>query len=132
VRWIVVAALAGAAAGQVPPVIHEPFTPLPCPLHPDTTLDVEGCQELRVLRTDRAIDAQVKIVFRLIRGQSARASFVDGERSWLRYRRGSCLAESSAYAGGTEQGVALLTCSLRENRAHLAALAATRRALSRH
>jgi uncharacterized protein YecT (DUF1311 family) len=113
-------------------VIHEPFTPINCPLHPDTTLDIEGCQEMRVLRTDRAIDGQVGKVFHLLRSQSARASFVDGERGWLYYRRESCLAEASFYAGGTAGGVALLTCTLRENRAHLVALAATRATLSQH
>jgi len=121
-----------ATAALAPPVIHEPFTPLPCPIHPDTTLDVEGCQEARVLRTDRAIDGQVKTVFHLLRTQSARATFVDGEHSWLHYRRQSCLAESSLYAGGTEQGVALLNCTLRENTSHLADLVAMRQTLSRH
>jgi uncharacterized protein YecT (DUF1311 family) len=130
VQWIVVALLAGAVAGPAPPVIHEPFTALPCPIHPDTTIDVEGCQEVRVLRTDRAIDAQVRKVFHLLRTPSARSSFVDGERSWLHYRRQSCLAESSRYRGGTEQPVAFLDCSLRRNNSHLADLAAMRRALS--
>jgi uncharacterized protein YecT (DUF1311 family) len=121
-----------AAAALAPPVIHEPFTPLPCPIHPDTTIDVEGCQEVRVLRTDRAIDGQVRIVFRLLRTQSARAMFVDGERSWLHYRRQSCLAEASFYAGGSFQPVALLNCTLRENTSHLAALSAMRKTLSQH
>ena len=124
--------LIAAAAALAPPVIHEPFTQLPCPIHPDTTIDVEGCQEARVLRTDRAIDGRVKIVFHLLRTQGARAGFVDGERSWLHYRRQSCLAEASLYAGGTEQPVVLLTCTLSENESHLADLAAVRRTLSRH
>ena len=84
---LVVAAIADPA----PPVIREPFTALPCPIHPDTTIDVVGCQEVRVLRTDRAIDGEVRKIFRLLKTQSARSSFVDGERSWLHYRRQSCL-----------------------------------------
>jgi uncharacterized protein YecT (DUF1311 family) len=110
-------------------VIHEPFTALPCPIHPDTTIDVEGCQEVRVLRTDRAIDVQVRKIFRLLPTTSARSSFADGERSWLHYRRQSCLAEASRYRGGSGEPVAFLNCTLRRNTAHLADLAAMRTAL---
>jgi uncharacterized protein YecT (DUF1311 family) len=124
------AAPSGATAGNpAPPVIHEPFTPLPCPIHPDTTVDVEGCQERRILRTDRAIDVDVRAIFRLLRMQSARSAFVNGERSWLQYRRRSCTAEASFYAAGSAKPVAYLTCTLRKNRAHLVDLAVTRKAL---
>lgn len=128
-RWVLLA-LVAAAVG--PPVIHEPFTPLPCPIHPDTTIDVEGCQEVRVLRTDRAIDGEVGKIFRLLRTQSARSSFVDGERSWLHYRRASCLAEASVSAGGSNEAVGFLNCTLRRNTSHLADLTAMRTTLTRH
>jgi uncharacterized protein YecT (DUF1311 family) len=118
-----------ASGGPGPPVIHEPFTALPCPIHPDTTIDVEGCQERRILRTDRSIDAHVKAIFRLLRTQTAREAFVTGERSWLRYRRQSCAAEGSLFAGGSAEPVAYLDCSLRRNRSHLADLAAMKKAL---
>lgn len=124
------ALVAAAIAAPAPPVIHEPFTALPCPIHPDTSIDVEGCQEVRVLRTDRAIDTEVRKTFGLLRTTGARSSFVDGERSWLHYRRQSCLAEASRYSGGTAQPVAFLTCSLRRNHSHLAELVAMRKALS--
>lgn len=132
VRWIVVTLLAGAVGGPTPPVIHEPFTALPCPIHPDTGIDVEGCQEVRVLRTDRAIDSEARRIFRLLPTRSARSSFVDEERSWLHERRQSCLAESSRYRGGTAQPVAFLNCTLRRNRSHLADLVARRKALGVH
>ncbi|HET7128052.1 MAG TPA: lysozyme inhibitor LprI family protein [Gaiellaceae bacterium] len=119
-----------AAASVTPPVIHEPFHALPCPLHPDTTIDVEGCQEHRVLRTDRQIDAQVKAIFRLLRAESIRATFVTGERSWLHYRRQSCAAEASHFAGGTMHGVAFLSCSLQRNKTHLVDLSAMRKTLA--
>ena len=96
-RGILVSLLTTAAIA--PPVIHEPFTALPCPLHPDTTIDVIGCQEHRVLRTDRAINVQVGTIFRMLRVESMRASFVAGERSWLQYRRQSCSAEASTRRG---------------------------------
>jgi uncharacterized protein YecT (DUF1311 family) len=120
-----------AAAAVAPPVIHEPFTALPCPLHPDTTIDVVGCQEHRVLRSDRAIDGQVAAILGLLRTESARASFVAGERSWLQYRRRSCSAEASHVAGGSLHPVAVLTCTLQRNRSHLADLTSMRKILAR-
>jgi len=117
------------AAAIAPPVIHEPFTALPCPLHPDTTIDVIGCQEHRVLRGDRAIDAQVKTIFRLLRTDSARTTFVAAERSWLQYRRQSCSAEASKFAGGSLHPVALLSCEVQRNKSHLADLTAMRKTL---
>ena len=122
--------MSAVAAAPAPPVIHEPFHALPCPIHPDTTIDVEGCQEHRILRTDRAIDTQVRLIFRRLRTRAVRASFVAGERNWLHYRRQSCSAEASFYAGGTMEPVAYLTCSLRRNKSHLADLVAMRKALT--
>ncbi|HST15120.1 MAG TPA: lysozyme inhibitor LprI family protein [Gaiellaceae bacterium] len=120
------------AAAIAPPMIHEPFTALPCPLHPDTTIDVIGCQEHRVLRTDRAIDVQVGAIFGLLRTDARRSTFVAAERSWLQYRRQSCSVEASKFAGGSAQPVALLTCELQRNTTHLADLKATRKTLAQH
>ena len=122
---------AAAAPRTQPPVIHEPFTALPCPLHPDTTIDVVGCEEHRVLRTDRAIDGVVALIVRLLPTDAARASFVDGERSWLRYRTHSCAAEAARVAGGSSAPVARLACTLRRNTSHLGDLKAMRAALTR-
>jgi uncharacterized protein YecT (DUF1311 family) len=118
------------AAALAPPVIHEPFTALPCPLHPDTTIDVVGCQEHRVLRTDRAIDGQVAAIFRMLRTDAPRSSFVDSERSWLRYRGQSCSVEASRFAGGSAHAIALLNCTLGRNKSHLADLTAMRKTLA--
>ncbi len=120
------------AAAIAPPVIHEPFSALPCPLHPDTTIDVIGCQEHRVLRTDRAINGQVGAIFRGLRMESQRSTFVAAERSWLQYRRQSCSVEASKYAGGSEQPVALLTCTLQRNTSHLADLKTLRKTFAQH
>jgi uncharacterized protein YecT (DUF1311 family) len=119
-----------AAAAVAPPVIHEPFTPVPCPLHPDTTIDVVGCQEHRVLRTDRGIDTQVRTIFGLLRTDSRRSTFAAGEQSWLTYRRRSCTAEASRLTGGSAHAVAVLSCELRRNTTHLADLTAMRQALA--
>jgi uncharacterized protein YecT (DUF1311 family) len=120
------------AAAITPPVIHEPFTAITCPLHPDSTSEIEACQEHRVLRTDRQIDTQVKVIFRLLRSEQLRVSFVSGERDWLRYRRQSCAAEASKFLGGTAHGVAFLSCTLQRNKTHLADLSSSRKTLAQH
>lgn len=122
----VVAVLAGTALK--PPVIHEVFTPQPCPMHPVSTLDLEGCAEQSILRTDKTINADVKTIFKLL-APSARAGFVAGERAWLRYRMLSCDAEASKYAGGTLAGVVAANCAAARNSAHVKDLAATLRDL---
>ncbi|HEV2591329.1 MAG TPA: lysozyme inhibitor LprI family protein [Gaiellaceae bacterium] len=101
-----------------PPVIHEPFTPLPCPMHPQSTLDTEGCLEQAILKGDRKIDTKAKAIFVKLR-PDARAGFVRGERSWLAYRRATCLAEASTYAGGTLTGVVDASCTVSRNTTHL-------------
>lgn len=119
------------AAAPKPPVIHEVFTPLPCPKHPVSTADLEGCQEQAILSTDRTINARAKAIFELLI-PSARASFVAGEQAWLRYRRLSCDADSSKFAGGTLAAVEFGGCVVARNRAHLQDLGGTLRVLKSH
>lgn len=124
--------LPGAARGATgPPVIDEPFTLLPCPTNPRTTIDVEACLEKTLVRTDRAIDTRVRAIFALLRSGRGRTSFAAGERSWLRYRRSSCSAQATSYAGGSLEPVAFLRCQVNRNKAHLEELAGTKRALRR-
>jgi uncharacterized protein YecT (DUF1311 family) len=118
-----------AAAVLTPPVIRETFTLLPCPKHPVSTLDLEGCSEQAIVRTDRKIDAQAKAIFTLLR-PDARPTFVRGERAWLQYRQASCLAESSKYAGGTLSGVVAASCTLARSKSHLSDLVDLRKTLS--
>jgi uncharacterized protein YecT (DUF1311 family) len=121
---------AGAVQAAVgPPVIREPWTPLPCPTHPKSTLEIEGCLERAVGRSDRRIDAKAATIFRLLHHQSDRAAFVEGEQAWLRYRRRSCTATASVYRGGSAEPVAFLRCEQNRNTRHLADLLDTERAL---
>ena len=117
-----VAVLAGTALR--PPAIHEVFTPLPCPKHAGTTLELEGCAEQVILKTDLTINTDVEAIFNLL-APSERAGFVAGERAWLRYRKLSCEAEASKYAGGTAAGVLLAQCEATRNRTHVKEVAAT-------
>jgi uncharacterized protein YecT (DUF1311 family) len=111
-------AAAPTATTSAPPRIHENFTLLPCPRKPHTTIDIEGCAEARLQRTDTAIDGEVETLFQLV-SPSGRRGFIAAERSWLAYRRRICNAESARYAGGTIQPVAFATCEVQQNLRHL-------------
>jgi uncharacterized protein YecT (DUF1311 family) len=127
-----VAASAWAGGGHRPPVIHESFTVLPCPAHPKSRLDFEGCKEKALLSTDRAINGRARRIFGLLRTRSARSAFVRGEQSWLRYRRSSCSAQASVYSGGSEEPNAFAQCEVDRNRTHLTELAEMERWLRQH
>ncbi len=126
---LLLAALVAASGTLNPPVIHEQFTLLACPKHQVSTLDIEGCFEHRIVATDAKIDAAARTIFGLLRTRAARLDFVRGESSWLAYRRASCSAEASKYAGGTEAGVLDAACTADRSTAHLAELVAMRRTL---
>ena len=110
--------LAAAALALSPPVIHETFTPLPCPAHPQTQLELEGCAEKAILGTDRRVDAVNAQIFARLAARD-RPTFVAGERAWLRYRRASCLTAASKYAGGTLASLVDADCIAARNRTHL-------------
>jgi uncharacterized protein YecT (DUF1311 family) len=116
-------AAAGAAAASAPPVIREPFTLLPCPAHPRSTIELEGCREHALVASDRRVDARAAAIFRLLPTAAPRAAFVRGERAWLGYRRASCSAQASVYAGGSLEPLAFLHCEAARNATHLLDLA---------
>ncbi len=103
------AALAGAALS--PPVIHESFTPLPCPPHPQSTLDLEGCAEQRILRTDRRIDLVSRSIFARLFDDAARRRFITAQAAWLAFRKADCTSMSDQYEGGTLAGLVAATCT---------------------
>jgi uncharacterized protein YecT (DUF1311 family) len=130
---LALAAVAGCGSRAIqPPVIHESFTPLPCPMHRAPSLAMEGCYEKAIAATDRKIDMDAKAIFKLLASHTARLVFVEGEQSWLRYRHDSCAAEASKYAGGTFAPVFAATCILDRSKEHLRELLAMRKALSFH
>jgi uncharacterized protein YecT (DUF1311 family) len=111
-----------AIAALRPPIIREPWTPMRCPAHPVSTIDMEACLEKAVTRSDREINASVAKIFFLLHRSADRGAFVRAERQWLQYRRQSCSAEASVYRGGSAQPVAFLACEKRRNIRHLADL----------
>lgn len=115
-----------------PPVISEHFTLLPCPAKPKTTLAFEGCAAHRIVRSDKAINQRVKVIFSLLKGVTAQGSFIRGERAWLTYRRAVCESRADVYEGGSAAPLVFAECVADKNAVHLKDLRAFKRELLRH
>lgn len=119
------AASAGAAvahaAKPAPPVIRESFTALPCTGSPGhrSTLELEGCAEQQILRSDRQIDALNKTIFGKLPSNSARRDLLAGHKAWLAYRKAYCLSVSDVFQGGTAAGVVAADCTASVNSQHV-------------
>jgi uncharacterized protein YecT (DUF1311 family) len=112
-----------------PPVVHEPFTLLPCPRHAVTTLDMEGCAEHAIVRTDATINALARQIFGLLETADGKRAFVRSEARWLAYRRDSCAAEASKYAGGTLSPLLDAQCQADRSATHVRDLRSLARTL---
>ncbi len=119
-----------ASARLSPPVIHEVFTPMPCPAHPSTTLDFEGCDEQRILRTDRQIDLVARSIFSDLYDDAARRRFIAAQDAWLAYRAADCTSMSDQYEGGTLAGVVAASCTADRSAQRLADLRSFEKALT--
>jgi uncharacterized protein YecT (DUF1311 family) len=115
-----------------PLAIREVFTPLPCPKKPQATVALEGCAERAILSTDRKINTQANVVWRLLRSQRTRVTFVQGEEAWLEYRGSSCTAEASFRDGGSGQPVVFAYCTAARIRTHLGDIAELKATLNQH
>ena len=121
------AADAAASPGQArvaklsPPVIRDPFTPLPCTGAPGhrTTLQMEGCAEKQILASDKRIDALNEAIFGRLSDSAARRRFIAGHNAWLAYRHAYCLSASDVFEGGTEAGVVDAACTAVVNSQHV-------------
>lgn len=121
------AVAAGAHTAKLaPPVINETFTPLRCSGSPGhrSTLQMEGCAEQQILRSDKQIDALNRTIFGKLPSNSARRDLVAGHRAWLAYRKSYCLSVSDVFQGGTAAGVVAADCTATVNSQHLADLKA--------
>jgi uncharacterized protein YecT (DUF1311 family) len=80
------------AARLAPPGIRESFTVPPCTGKPGsrTTLELEGCAEHEILKTDKVIDALEKTLFHLLGTEAARGDLIAAARAWLNYRHSDC------------------------------------------
>jgi uncharacterized protein YecT (DUF1311 family) len=114
-------AASGASASTLkPPVITEPFTPLPC--HHRTTIGLEGCTEGQLLSGDRRINEEVRLLFGAMPTVSQRRAFVAVENEWLAYREADCSTVSAIFQGGTIAPVEFALCEVREDNARSADL----------
>jgi uncharacterized protein YecT (DUF1311 family) len=112
------------AAKLAPPVIHEPFTPMPCTGSPGkrTTLQQEGCSEQQILRSDKQINALNQKIFNALHTNSARRDLIAGHNAWLAYRKSYCLSVSDVFQGGTLAGVVDAGCTATVNTQHVSNL----------
>jgi uncharacterized protein YecT (DUF1311 family) len=101
------------ASSPTPPVIREPFTPLPCtgsPGHRDT-LQEEGCAEQQILRSDRRSNELARTIYSLLLDTASRRDFSVAQQAWLNYRKADCLSRSDEFRGGTLAGVLDAQCA---------------------
>ena len=109
-----------------PPVIRESINPRPCPRSRaarGSTLGATACLNQKVLRTDAAINARARSIFRLLRDRTGKERFVAAEKAWAAYREASCTSVADVYRGGSARPVAFADCVVRRNRVHLKELA---------
>lgn len=123
---------AAATAKLAPPVIHETFTPSPCPTSKAegrTTLGMEGCVEQQTLRSVAKIDAVAKRIFARLGAAAARKRFVKAQRAWLTYRNADCASVADTTEGGTLAGVLAAQCTSERTTRHLVEIRAFERLL---
>ena len=108
---------AAGAAKLAPVVIHETFTPLPCAGAPGhrTTLQMEGCAEKQILRTDTQVNVLAAEIFQLLADNRARRDFNAAQHAWLGYRKADCFSMSDLFEGGTQAGVVDAQCVASRN-----------------
>jgi uncharacterized protein YecT (DUF1311 family) len=102
------------------PTVSESFTVLPCPSHtPQTTLEIEGCAEHRIVRLDKQINNAAHGLYAAMPDGHAQADFASAQQAWIAYRRAVCLSESDANAGGSLAAVTYASCEVRIDRQRL-------------
>lgn len=126
-------AQAGAAGSPSPPKIREPFSanPLPCTGTPDkrTTLQMEGCIEQDILKTDAKVESLDGSVFSLLGTANAQRKFVAGIRAWLAYRKADCISVATLYEGGSLETVVYGECLIGRNEQRIKDLRGLQKAL---
>ncbi len=97
------------APAPKPPVITENFNP-PFTCSQKSNLGVQGCAERQVDSGDARINAEVKLLFRVLYDNASRRDLVAAQHAWLVYRGSDCTSQSDEYEGGTQQPIAYLLC----------------------
>ena len=110
------------ATAHVTTKVAEAFTLLPCPAHPTSTVEIEGCAEHQIVALDRRINARFTAISAAAADESVRQHLAEAQADWIAYRKAACTAESDKYVGGTLAPVAFANCEVRINHARLADL----------
>ena len=110
---------ASAPSSLTPPKISESFTLLPCPTRPKSTIELEGCAEREILKSDNAINRVAGEIFRRLGTRGARARFVRAEKAWLTYRKATCASRKDLFEGGSASVIVFPDCLVTQNQAHL-------------
>ena len=87
-------AAAVVAPAPKPPVITENFNP-PFACNQKSNLGVQGCAERQVDSGDTRINAEVKLLFRVLYDNASRRALVTAEYAWLAYRGADCTSQST-------------------------------------
>jgi uncharacterized protein YecT (DUF1311 family) len=101
------------------PTVSEVFTVLPCPAHPKTTVEIEGCAEHRIVRLDGQINRKAKALHLAMPDAASKASFVAAQQAWIAYRQAECVSEAAPVTGGTLYPVVFADCEARLDQARL-------------
>jgi uncharacterized protein YecT (DUF1311 family) len=124
--FLILTAIAGltlmsvALAASTPsaPTITEPFTPLPCSgtAGHQTTIQIEGCAEQRVLRTDRQIDQLTAEALTAFHDHARQRHLIAAHNAWLTYRKALCTSFADTFTGGTAGPIQYAECEITINR----------------
>lgn len=125
---------ATAATSAGPPKIKEPFSanPLPCTGTPDkrTTVQMEGCIQQDILKTDAKVESLDQSVHSLLGTANAQRKFAAGIRSWLAYRKADCKSFATLYEGGSLETIVYGECVITRNEQRIKDLRGLQKALS--
>jgi uncharacterized protein YecT (DUF1311 family) len=106
----VAATLVAHPAALQPPVIKESFTPLDCPKDPQSTADLAGCAEKKILAADAQINALAQSIFGNLDDDAAKRHFISAQKAWVSFRKADCTSVADKYEGGTLAGVLDAQC----------------------
>jgi uncharacterized protein YecT (DUF1311 family) len=118
----------------------------PCPAKHFSTLDIERCEQQKIVMLNRRINALAKAIFARLRAgdeithrfdhafpiDGARREFIAGEAAWLTYRNAFCRSEGNTAEGGTAAGIYSAYCAASLAAQHVKDLAAFKKALAPH
>jgi uncharacterized protein YecT (DUF1311 family) len=116
-----VAVAATAGASNAAPTIHEHFTVLRCSGSPGhrSTIQLEGCAEHHLLRTDGRIDHLYRTIYGALPTARGREDFLAASSDWLRYRNASCATAAGGVQGGSEAPVVTVQCDVTLDSEHV-------------